>query len=85
MFKVCLLHQKLAYHILARALIAHHGEDSVLADAIGKNTKGLRSLYIYSAAILLAFVAAWIATALYVVVAIMWLAPDPRIEGKLLK
>jgi uncharacterized membrane protein len=75
----------LAYHILARALIAHHGEDSLLAGAIGNNTKGIRSLYIYTAAVLLAFVAGWIATALYVVVAIMWLVPDRRIESRLIK
>ena len=73
----------LAYYILARALISHHGQDSVLAKAIGKDSKGIRSLYIYSAAILLAFVAPWIATGLYIFVAIMWLIPDRRIENKL--
>ncbi len=75
----------LAYYILARALIVHHGEDSVLANAIGNNAKGIRSLYIYTAAILLAFVNSWVATALYVVVAIMWLIPDRRIEEKLIR
>jgi len=43
----------------------------------------LWSLYIYTAAIPLAFIAAWIAALLYVVVAIMWLIPDRRIETKL--
>ena len=73
----------LAYYILTRALIARHGQDSLLAAAIGKDTKGLWSLYIYTAAIPLAFVAAWIAALLYVVVAIIWLIPDRRIETKL--
>ena len=75
----------LAYYILVRTLIAHHGRDSLIAVAIGKDEKGLRSLYIYSAAILLAFVSPWIATGLYIVVAIMWLIPDRRIENKLSK
>ncbi len=75
----------LAYYILVRTLIAHHGTDSVLAKAIGRDEKGIRSLYIYTAAIALAFVAAWIAAALYVIVAIMWLVPDRRIENNLTK
>jgi uncharacterized membrane protein len=73
----------LAYYILVRALIGHHGADSVIAKAIGKDEKGIRSLYIYTAAIALAFVVPWIAAALYVFVAIMWLVPDRRIENKL--
>jgi uncharacterized membrane protein len=74
----------LAYYIFVRTLIANHGSDSVLAAAIGKDVKGLRSLYIYSAAIPLAFVSPWIAVFLYVVVSVMWLIPDQRIEKKLL-
>ena len=73
----------LAYYILTRALIAHHGQDSLLAEAIGKDSKGLWSLYIYTAAIPLAFLAPWLASLLYVVVAIMWLIPDRRIETKI--
>lgn len=72
----------LAYYILSRALIAHHGEDSVIAKAIGRDEKGLRSLYLYTAAIILAFVSPWISAVLYVVVAVMWLIPDRRIEEK---
>jgi uncharacterized membrane protein len=73
----------LAYYILVRALISHHGTDSVLANAIGKDVKGFRSLYIYTAAVILAFVSPWIASVLYVVVAVMWLIPDRRIENKI--
>jgi len=75
----------LAYYILTRALIAHHGQDSVIATAIGRDVKGLRSLYMYTAAILLAFVSAWFATILYIAVAVMWFIPDRRIESKLVK
>jgi len=75
----------LAYYMLVRTLIANHGADSVLATAIGKDEKGLRSLYIYTVAIALAFVLPWAAAALYVVVAVMWLVPDRRIESKIAK
>lgn len=75
----------LAYYILSRALIAHHGRDSFLAVAIGRDEKGLRSLYIYTAAILLAFLSPWISAALYVIVAVMWLIPDRRIEEKVIE
>lgn len=72
-----------AYYILVRALIAHHGQDSVLANAIGKDKKGFRSLYIYTAAVIVSFFSPAIAAGLYVVVAIMWLIPDRRIEDKI--
>jgi len=75
----------MAYYIMVRAMIAHHGRDSLLAAAIGNKTKEVLSLSIYTVAIPLAFVAAWIAALLYVVVAIMWLVPDRRIETKLKK
>ena len=73
----------MAYYIMVRAMIAHHGDNSLLAAAIGNKTKELLSLSIYTVAIPLAFVAAWLAALLYVVVAIMWLVPDRRIETKL--
>lgn len=75
----------MAYYIMVRAMITHHGRDSLLAAAIGNKTKEVLSLSIYTVAIPLAFVAAWIAALLYVVVAIMWLVPDRRIETKLKK
>ena len=75
----------MAYYLMVRTLLAHHGQDSVLRAAIGKDTKGLRSLYLYTAAIPLAFLAPWIALGLYITVAIMWLIPDQRIESNLPK
>ena len=72
-----------AYWILAHVLIAGEGADSLLARAIGKDLKGVASVVIYSVAIPLAFWKEWLAQALYVVVALMWLVPDSRIEKHL--
>ncbi len=69
-----------AYVILTRTLLALHGKDSLLAKALGKDLKGKVSVVIYAAAIPLAFESAWIACGLYVLVAVLWLVPDRRIE-----
>jgi uncharacterized membrane protein len=58
-------------------------KDSVLATALGSDFKGKISVVIYLVAIPLAFVNSWFAGALYVLVAIMWLVPDRRIETTL--
>jgi uncharacterized membrane protein len=75
----------LAYTILVRLLIGHHGKDSALAKAIGSDFKGNISLVIYAAAIALAFVFSWASVALYYLVAAMWFIPDPRIEKRVAK
>ena len=72
-----------AYVILTRTLIAHHGRDSALATAVGHDVKGKLSVGCYAMAIPLAFVQAWLACALYVLVAVLWLIPDRRIEQTL--
>jgi uncharacterized membrane protein len=69
-----------AYWILAHVLIAAEGADSFLARAIGKDRKGVASVMIYAAAIPLSFFEEWLAKAIYVLVALMWLVPDRRIE-----
>ena len=69
-----------AYFLLSRLLIARHGADSPLARAVGSDFKGLASLGAYALAISLAFFAPRVSCALYVVVAILWLVPDRRIE-----
>jgi uncharacterized membrane protein len=79
-YGVILWMSAMAYYILVRALISHHGQGSVLANAIGNDLKGKVSLLIYSAAIGLAVVNSGISLALYILVAIMWLIPDTRIE-----
>jgi uncharacterized membrane protein len=70
----------LAYYILSRTLIAHLGQDSELAVAVGADRKGILSLVIYTVGIVVAFFNTWVAFALYVVVALMWFIPDSRIE-----
>ena len=83
LYGVVLLMAGFAYTILVRVLVRHHGHESALARAIGRDFKGKVSLAAYVAAIPLAFVHEWIAMALYLAVAIMWLVPDRRIEAAL--
>jgi uncharacterized membrane protein len=78
-----LLCAAIAYHILARVLILYHGQDSALAKALGKDFKGKVSVVFYAVAMPLSFVNSWLACALYVLVAVMWLIPDRRIERAL--
>jgi len=82
-YGVALLCPALAYYILVRVLLRHHEKDSALARAIGEDFKGKISVVIYVVAIPLAFARWWIACALYVAVAIIWLVPDRRIERAL--
>jgi len=74
-----------AYFILTRVLIAHHGKESTLAQAVGRDLKGYLSIMIYAAAIALSFADPRLACTLYVVVAIIWLVPDRRIEKTLVE
>ena len=83
LYGIVLLLSAIAYYILTRALLALHGRDSVLAVALGRDIKGKISPVIYLVAILVSFVAAWLSCALYVLVAIIWLIPDRRIEKTL--
>ena len=83
LFGAVLLLAALAYFILTRALIALHGSDSALATALGSDFKGKVSVVLYVAAIPLAFVRPWLACAVYVLVAVVWLIPDRRIEAAL--
>ena len=75
-----LLMPAIAYFLLERAIVHQQGRDSVLASAIGRDLKGKLSPLLYAAAIVLAFVSPWLSIALYVLVAVMWLIPDRRIE-----
>jgi uncharacterized membrane protein len=75
-----LLMAAIAYYILQRAIIVQQGRDSLLATAIGRDWKGKFSPVLYLLAIPLAFVSPWIASGLYVFVALLWLIPDRRIE-----
>jgi uncharacterized membrane protein len=82
-YGIVMLCSGIAYFILTRALIACQGKDSALAVAIGRDYKGKLSLGIYAAAIGLSFLNSWFGLVLYVVVALMWLIPDRRIEKAL--
>lgn len=84
LYGVVLLMAALAYWILQRVIIAKAGHDSLLARATGKDLKGNLSLVLYAAGIIGAFYYPWLAGAIYVLVAFMWLVPDRRIENALL-
>lgn len=75
-----LLMAAIAYFILQNRILAVQGKDSLLAKALGKDLKGKASPIIYSIAIIASFYSPWIAGALYVLVALIWLIPDKRIE-----
>jgi len=79
-YGVSLLMPAIAYFILQWTIVRLHGQDSVLAKAIGRDFKGKVSAILYLIAIPSAFLAPWLAQAIYVAVALMWLCPDRRIE-----
>ena len=70
----------LSYYVLSRMLIRHDGGKSTIARALRGDFKGRISVVMYVVAIPLSFVNRWLAVALYVAVAVMWLVPDRRIE-----
>jgi len=80
-----LLMAAIAYYVLERTIIAKQGRESFLAQAVGKDWKAKICLALYLAGIPLAFVSSWIASALYVFAALLWLIPDSRIERELEK
>ncbi|OON69363.1 TMEM175 family protein [Hymenobacter sp. CRA2] len=82
-YGVVLLMSGAAYWMLQGRIIADDGPDSVLAYAIGKDLKGKASPPLYLLGILVSFWQPWLAGAVYVFVAFMWLIPDRRIERTL--
>src|SRR5947207_4838195 len=79
---VCLM-AGVAYYFLVRAILAHHGQESRVAKALGSDFKGKISVALYLIALPLAFVHRWLAGAIYVIVALVWFIPDRRIERRL--
>jgi uncharacterized membrane protein len=75
---VCLC-AAVAYTILVQAIIRADGTSSLVATAIGSDTKGRVSLLVYAAATALAFVSPWFSYALFAVVSVMWFIPDRRL------
>jgi len=73
----------IAYWILEWRIISGEGEDSLVKKAVGKDRKGIVSVVMYAIAIPCGFLAHWVAHLIYVLVALMWLVPDRRIERTL--
>ncbi len=80
-YGVALLMPAIAWSVLQTVIIRQQGDDSALARALGRDLKGKISPWLYGAGILASFVATWLADALYVVVALIWLVPDRRMEA----
>jgi uncharacterized membrane protein len=80
LYGIVLLCAAIAYWILQRLILAAQGPHSKLRAALGHDVKGNISPVLYMAAIVFAFINPWISKAIYILVALMWLVPDPRIE-----
>ncbi|MFA5326548.1 MAG: TMEM175 family protein [Prolixibacteraceae bacterium] len=80
LYGIVLLMAAIAYFILQTQIIKSQGENSLLARAVGNDIKGKMSPILYSLAIASNFVSQWISGALYILVALIWLIPDKRIE-----
>jgi uncharacterized membrane protein len=78
-----LLAAAIAYLILQQTIIAAQGPESPLKAAIGGDWKGKLSPVLYMLGIISTFLWSWVAQTLYVIVALMWLVPDRRIEKSL--
>jgi len=83
LYGLVLLMAAIAYWLLEQAIIASEGPASVLKRAVGRDWKGKLSPVLYAIAIAATFLVPWVAQAIYVFVAILWLVPDPRIERAL--
>jgi uncharacterized membrane protein len=81
-YGLVLLIAAISYTLLQRSIITGHTDNAKLATAVGKDVKGKLSIVFYVIAIAAAFLHQGIAVGLYVLVALMWLAPDPRIESR---
>lgn len=79
-YGLVLLMAAIAYFILSRALIRHHGKDSHLARAVGNDFKGKISIVFYLAALGFSFLSPAVSCGIFVLVAVMWLVPDRRVE-----
>jgi uncharacterized membrane protein len=83
LYGLVLLMAAIAYWILQKTIILSQGENSVLGHAVGQDLKGKASPLLYLLAIPAAFYSPWISNLIYVLVALMWLIPDRRIEHAL--
>jgi uncharacterized membrane protein len=79
-YGVIFLMAAVAYYILQQLIIKIHGSDSIIAKAIGNDFKGKISLALYISAIILCFFNPLYGGLIYILVALIWLVPDKRIE-----
>ena len=80
LYGIVLLMNAFAYFILQRLILIDHGKDSALSNAIGKDYKGKLSVVLYLIAVFLTKYSVEISGAIYILVALIWLIPDKRIE-----
>jgi len=80
-YGVVLLMAAVAYFTLQQLIIASQGSDSLLKKAVGADFKGKLSLVLYVLAIALSSWSQWLSQGIYILVALIWLVPDPRIEN----
>ena len=83
LYGVVLWMSGLAYYIVAQTLITLHGNDSLLATALGRKVKEIISLVCYTLAIIFSFISSGVSLGIYVFVAFIWLVPDKRVEKAL--
>jgi len=83
LYGAVLLMAAIAYLVLQQAIIRAQGNDSILKKAVGRDWKGKLSSVLYVVAILATSRATWIAQAIFVLAALIWLIPDRRIEKRL--
>ncbi|NCO62517.1 MAG: DUF1211 domain-containing protein [Flavobacteriales bacterium] len=83
LYGMVLLAAAIAYFILQFLIIKSHGKDSILAKALGKDLKGKISPIMYIIGVIGSFYSIWISGSMFVLVAIIWLIPDRRIEKAL--
>jgi len=80
LYGILLFMAALSYTILQKTIINSQGKDSILLKAVEKDFKGKASIVLYLIAIVSSFFYEWIAGAIYILVALIWLIPDKRIE-----
>jgi uncharacterized membrane protein len=80
LYGLILLMAAISYFMLQKIIIRSQGHDSILKHAVGKDIKGKMSPVLYIIGIGLAWVSPWASGLMYVLVALMWLIPDKRIE-----
>lgn len=85
LYGLILLMNAIAYFILQTFILKHHGKDSLLSKAIGKDFKGKASVILYLIAVVASLFYTEISAAIYILVALMWLVPDKRIEKILIE